>query len=128
VNGIGIGIEYTRWRVFLTSLLLQLLCCGSERVCAVCCVVMLRYVVYVVCCGDEPGIAVDWLANNLYWTDYTLNQVWMSRADGLYQKIIARNLSGPCNIVIDHTRKYVEFFANKLQEGFDVITCSTGAR
>ena len=51
------------------------------------------------------GIAVDWLADNLYWTDYSLNQIWMSRADGLFQKIIIRNLSGPCNIVIDHTRK-----------------------
>jgi len=52
------------------------------------------------------GIAVDWLADNLYWTDYSQNQVWMSHADGLFQKVIARNLSGPCNIVIDHARKY----------------------
>jgi len=49
---------------------------------------------------------VDWLADNLYWTDYSVSQVWMSRVDGLFQKVIARNLSGPCNIVIDHVRKY----------------------
>jgi len=55
----------------------------------------------------SAGIAVDWLADNLYWTDYSLNQVWMSRADGLFQKVVARNLSGPCNIVIDQTRKCV---------------------
>jgi len=51
------------------------------------------------------GIAVDWLADNLYWTDFSLNQIWMSRADGLFQKVVARNLSGPYNIVVDQTRK-----------------------
>jgi len=62
------------------------------------------------------GIAVDWLADNLYWTDYSLNQVWMSRADGLFQKVIARNLSGPCNIVVDQTRK-----CDRLRIAFSVV-------
>ena len=65
----------------------------------------LRYGIYG-CSLSTAGIAVDWLADNLYWTDYSVSQVWMSRVDGLFQKVIARNLSGPCNIVIDHVRKY----------------------
>ena len=51
------------------------------------------------------GLAVDWLNDNLYWTDYTHDQVWMSRVDGRYQKILASNLSGPSGIVIDQTKK-----------------------
>lgn len=51
------------------------------------------------------GIALDWMSENLYWTDASMNQIWMSRADGRYQKIIARNLSQPHGIVIDMARK-----------------------
>ena len=53
------------------------------------------------------GIALDWITENIYWTDFSLNQVWMARSDGRYQRIIARNLAGPHGIVVDQTRKWV---------------------
>ncbi|XP_064614875.1 low-density lipoprotein receptor-related protein 6-like isoform X2 [Liolophura sinensis] len=38
--------------------------------------------------GAVQGMAVDWVANNLYWTDSVLKHIMVSRLDGSYQKIL----------------------------------------
>ncbi|XP_038044557.1 low-density lipoprotein receptor-related protein 4-like [Patiria miniata] len=38
--------------------------------------------------GSVEGVAVDWLAKNLYWTDFQLNHICVSRYDGNNRAII----------------------------------------
>lgn len=74
------------------------------------------------CVCAYTGLAVDWLNDNLYWTDYTFNQVWLARIDGRHQRIIASNLSGPGGVVLDHTKKLVVEFARKAIPGLAHVT------
>ena len=53
------------------------------------------------------GIAVDWINSNLYWTEMDHKQVWVSKLDGSFQKIILDTLSVPRGIVVDPIRRYV---------------------
>lgn len=47
------------------------------------------------------GIAVDWLANNLYWTDTSVKAIEVSRLDGSSRKAIHRdNLDDPRSIIL----------------------------
>lgn len=48
------------------------------------------------------SIAVDWVAQNLYWTDSSLEQIQVSNLDGLKRKILFdQNLTNPRAIVLD---------------------------
>ena len=55
----------------------------------------------------SPGIAVDWVSSNLYWTDSDLGSIWVSRIDGSYITILLRNLTQPHGIAIDMQERYV---------------------
>ena len=47
------------------------------------------------------GIAVDWLAQNLYWTDFQLNHIGVSRYDGSSRRIFLKDdIQSPRSIVI----------------------------
>lgn len=37
------------------------------------------------------GLAVDWVARNLYWTDTGANTIEVSRLDGRYRKVLINN-------------------------------------
>lgn len=47
------------------------------------------------------GLAVDWMANNIYWTDYGRRVLQVARIDGTCQKtIITSDLHQPRSIAL----------------------------
>ena len=51
--------------------------------------------------GTPDGIAVDWMARNLYWTDTRYNKIEVARLDGSTRKaIIENNLDEPRAIAL----------------------------
>ncbi|XP_072037985.1 low-density lipoprotein receptor-related protein 6-like [Amphiura filiformis] len=51
--------------------------------------------------GSVEDIAVDWVANNLYWTDYQLGHICVSRYDGSHRAILIPEQHGPRSIAIN---------------------------
>ena len=50
------------------------------------------------------GVAVDWVARNLYWTDTGTDRIEVSRLNGLSRKIlISDHLDEPRAITLDPT-------------------------
>ena len=50
------------------------------------------------------GIAIDWVARNLYWTDTGTDRIEVSRLNGSSRKVlIDENLDEPRAIVLDPT-------------------------
>ncbi|XP_014344907.1 low-density lipoprotein receptor-related protein 2a [Latimeria chalumnae] len=48
------------------------------------------------------SIAVDWVGRNLYWTDYVLETIEVSRLDGSYRTVlISENITNPRGLVLD---------------------------
>lgn len=55
---------------------------------------------------NPDGLAVDWVAGNLYWCDKGFNTIEMSNLDGLYRRVlINKNLHEPRAIVLDPFNK-----------------------
>ena len=51
------------------------------------------------------GVAVDWVARNLYWTDRGTDRIEVSRLNGSSRKVlISDNLDEPRAIVLEPTR------------------------
>jgi len=52
---------------------------------------------------DRPdGVAVDWVARNIYWTDTGTDQIEVARLNGSYRKVvISEDLLEPRAIVVD---------------------------
>ncbi|XP_072047221.1 low-density lipoprotein receptor-related protein 5-like [Amphiura filiformis] len=51
--------------------------------------------------GSVEGLAVDWLNQNLYWTDYVNGHICVSRYDGRYRQIlISDQVLSPRSLVI----------------------------
>ena len=52
---------------------------------------------------DNPdGIAVDWIARNVYWTDTGTDRIEVARLNGTSRKVlISENLDEPRAIVLD---------------------------
>ncbi len=52
---------------------------------------------------DIPdGIAVDWIAQNIYWTDPGTARIEVARVDGLARRVlVSTGLSKPRAIVLD---------------------------
>jgi low density lipoprotein receptor-related protein 5/6 len=47
------------------------------------------------------GLAVDWVANNIYWTDSYLERIECSRLDGRYRKtLIWKGLNEPHSLAL----------------------------
>ena len=54
------------------------------------------------------GLAVDWIAANLYWTDSFFKHVMLSRDDGRFQReLITTNLDHPRGIAVDAVNRCV---------------------
>lgn len=51
------------------------------------------------------GLAVDWVARNLYWTDTGTDRIEVSRLNGSSRRVlISENLDEPRAIVLDPVR------------------------
>ena len=46
-------------------------------------------------------MAVDWIADNLYWTDEEKGEIIMSRLDGRYRRVLVRGLNRPKYITVN---------------------------
>jgi len=58
---------------------------------------------------NPDGIAIDWIARNLYWTDSGTDRIELSRLDGSSHKVlITEDLAEPRAIVLDPLRGFVE--------------------
>ena len=54
---------------------------------------------------NPDGIAVDWVAQNLYWTDTGTNRIEVSRLNGSARRVlIDENLDEPRAIALDPTK------------------------
>lgn len=52
--------------------------------------------------GHPEGLAVDWLAKNLYWADIKHNQIQVSDLKGNYRlTLLSTGTKQPRNIVVD---------------------------
>ena len=55
-----------------------------------------------------PGIAVDYIGGNLYWTDSMFDRVEVSKLDGSDRKVLfSTRLINPRSIVVHPERGYV---------------------
>ena len=60
---------------------------------------------------SPDGIAIDWIADNMYWTDADKDKIEVARLDGLYRKvIISTNLLQPRAIVLYPQKGYTLFY------------------
>jgi len=48
-----------------------------------------------------PGMAVDWVADNLYWAAEGRGYIVMSRLDGRYAKVIVTGLNRPRSVTVN---------------------------
>lgn len=46
------------------------------------------------------GMALDWVAGNLYWTDSTNGVIKVARKTGAYQMTVLENLTHPVGIAV----------------------------
>ena len=61
--------------------------------------------VQVVISSHPDGLAVDWVARNLYWTDNGTDRIEVSRLNGSSRKVlISENLDEPRAIALDPAR------------------------
>lgn len=48
------------------------------------------------------SIAVDWVGRNLYWTDFVLETIEVSKMDGSHRTVlISENITNPRGLVLD---------------------------
>lgn len=48
------------------------------------------------------GMAVDWVAHNIYWADSGTSKIEMSRLDGLHRKVLVwKDIHSPRAIALD---------------------------
>lgn len=59
---------------------------------------------------DYPeGIAVDWVAHNLYWADMGLKRLEVSRLDGSSRRVLLwRGLDDPRSLALDPSHRYAD--------------------
>lgn len=57
---------------------------------------------------NPDGLAVDWVAKNLYWCDKGYDTIEVSRLDGRYRRLlISENLQEPRAIALDPFQRYI---------------------
>jgi low-density lipoprotein receptor-related protein 1 (alpha-2-macroglobulin receptor) len=59
------------------------------------------------------GIAIDWIAQNIYWTDQKRGLIEVSRLDGSFRRVIASQLFRPSKIVVDPLLGLLFFGSNE---------------
>lgn len=65
------------------------------------------------------SLAVDWVGRNLYWTDYVLETIEVSKLDGTHRTVlVSENVTNPRGLVLDPRERSVCFqFVCKLMSG-----------
>lgn len=60
------------------------------------------------------SLAVDWVGRNLYWTDYVLETIEVSKLDGTYRTVlVSENVTNPRALVLDpRDRLVLQFFTS----------------
>lgn len=54
------------------------------------------------------SLAVDWVGRNLYWTDYVLETIEVSRLDGAHRTVlVSENVTNPRALVLDPRSRWV---------------------
>ena len=51
--------------------------------------------------SDVEGIAVDWTAGQVYWTDKGFGHIMTSRLDGRHHAILMEDLPTPKGLTVD---------------------------
>jgi low density lipoprotein receptor-related protein 5/6 len=57
--------------------------------------------------GFPEGMAVDWVAHNLYWADTGTSRIEMSRMDGSSRRVLIWREVEPRALVLDPPNGYV---------------------
>lgn len=58
--------------------------------------------------ATTEGIAVDWVAENLYWVESSLDQIEVAKVDGTKRTtLVAGNMTSPRAIVLDPRNGFV---------------------
>ncbi|XP_038218676.1 low-density lipoprotein receptor-related protein 1-like [Zerene cesonia] len=58
--------------------------------------------------STAEGLAVDWIAGNLYWVESSLHQIEVARADGQYRRtLIAGDIDSPRAIALDPRKGFL---------------------
>uniref|UniRef100_A0A8C5KSR3 Low-density lipoprotein receptor-related protein 2 n=1 Tax=Jaculus jaculus TaxID=51337 RepID=A0A8C5KSR3_JACJA len=58
-------------------------------------------------------IAVDWIGRNLYWTDYALETIDVSKIDGSHRTVlISKNVSNPRGLALDPRHVHLMFWSD----------------
>lgn len=58
--------------------------------------------------ATTEGVAVDWIADNIYWVESNLDQIEVAKLDGSNRTtLIAGNMTSPRAIVLDPRVGYV---------------------
>ena len=61
--------------------------------------------------GTVEDLAVDWVSNLIYWTDYTFETITVGTLDGKFRSVIfGRNITNPRSIVLDNSPRYELLF------------------
>lgn len=55
--------------------------------------------------SEPASVAVDWLANNLYWADAARSSIEVARLDGSLRKLVVTTLAGTPRAVVLHPKK-----------------------
>jgi len=76
---------------------------------------------------DRPdGVAIDWVARNIYWTDTGTDHIEVARLNGSYRKVlISEKLLEPRAIVVDPLDGCVLFIYNIVTSLFTFFTGKT---
>lgn len=54
------------------------------------------------------SLAVDWVGRNLYWTDYVLETIEVSKLDGTHRTVlVSENVTNPRGLVLDRSKREV---------------------
>lgn len=61
--------------------------------------------------ATAEGLAVDWVAGNLYWVESNLDQIEVAKLDGKYRRaLIAGDMESPRAIALDPRFGLESFF------------------